>query len=87
MLPGNDGYYTVVRGDSLSLIARNHGMTTDDLMRLNGISNANMIWVGQKLRVSARVPAVPLAVEQAGGRAPAGQRRRRTSTSCGRATR
>ena len=69
-LPGNDGYYTVGRGDSLSLIARNHGMTTDDLMRLNGISNANMIWVGQKLRVSARVAAVPLAVEQAGGRAP-----------------
>ncbi len=69
-LPGNDGYYTVARGDSLSLVARNHGMTTDDLMRLNGISNANMIWVGQKLRVSARVAAVPLAVAQAGGRAP-----------------
>jgi LysM repeat protein len=70
MLPGNDGYYTVGRGDSLSLIARNHGMTTDDLMRLNGISNANVVWVGQKLRVSARVPAVTLAVEQSGGRAP-----------------
>lgn len=69
-LPGNDGYYTVARGDSLSLVARNNGMTTDDLMRLNGISNANMIWVGQKLRVSARVPAVPMAAEQAGGRAP-----------------
>jgi LysM repeat protein len=70
MLPGNDGYYTVARGDSLSLIARNHGMTGDDLMRMNGISNPNVIWVGQKLRVSARVPAVPLAVEQSGGRAP-----------------
>lgn len=70
MLPGHDGYYTVGRGDSLSLIARNHGMTSEDLMRLNGISNPNVIWVGQKLRVSARVPAVPLAVEQSGGRAP-----------------
>jgi LysM repeat protein len=70
ILPGNDGYYTVGRGDSLSLIARNHGMTSDDLMRLNGISNPNIIWVGQKLRVSARVPAVALAVEQSGGRAP-----------------
>jgi lipoprotein-anchoring transpeptidase ErfK/SrfK len=62
----------VARGDSLSIIARNHGMTTDDLMRLNGISNANIVWVGQKLRVSARVAAVPLAVEQSGGRAPQG---------------
>jgi LysM repeat protein len=69
-LPGGDGYYVVARGDSLSLIARNHGMTTDDLMRLNGISNANVIWVGQKLRVSARVAAVPLAAQQGGGRAP-----------------
>lgn len=62
-LPGDDGYYTVVRGDTLSLIARNHGMTTDDLMRLNGIANANMVWVGQKLRVSARAAAIaqPLA--------------------------
>jgi lipoprotein-anchoring transpeptidase ErfK/SrfK len=45
-------------------------MTTDDLMRLNGISNANVIWVGQKLRVSARVAAVPLAAQQGGDRAP-----------------
>ena len=58
VLPGNDGYYTVVRGETLSLIARNHGMTTADLMRLNGISDANYIWIGQKLRVSARVPVV-----------------------------
>jgi LysM repeat protein len=69
-LPGGDGYYTVVRGDTLSLVARNHGMTTEDLMRLNGISNSNVIWVGQKLRVSARVAAIPLAAAQAGSRAP-----------------
>jgi LysM repeat protein len=69
-LPGGDGYYTVARGDTLSLVARNHGMTTEDLMRLNGISNGNVIWVGQKLRVSARVAAVPLAAAQAGARAP-----------------
>ena len=54
----DDGYYTVARGETLSLVARNHGMTTADLMRLNGISDANQIWVGQQLRVSARVPAV-----------------------------
>ena len=69
VLPGEDGYYTVQRGDTLSLIARNHGMTTDDLMRLNGIANANMVWVGQKLRISARAPAIAQPVAAAGERA------------------
>jgi len=57
-LPGGDGYYTVQRGDSLSTIASRHGMTQADLMRLNGLSNANLVWTGQQLRVSARVAAV-----------------------------
>lgn len=64
VLPGHDGYYTVVRGETLSSIARAHGMATADLMRLNGISDANQIWVGQQLRVSARVPAVTQPVPQ-----------------------
>jgi len=57
-LPSGDGYYTVRRGDTLSQIAANNGMTMADLMRLNGISNSNFVWVGQKLRVSARVDVV-----------------------------
>lgn len=60
-LPGESGYVTVARGDSLSQIAKDHGMSMDDLMRLNGLSNPNFIWVGQQLRVSARV--VPIASE------------------------
>ena len=68
-LPGDDGYYTVARGDTLSLIARNYGMTTDNLMRLNGIANANMVWVGQKLRVSARAPAIAQPWPEAPARA------------------
>jgi len=68
VLPGDDGYYTVARGDTLSLIARNYGMTTDDLMRLNGIANANMVWVGQKLRVSARAAALAQPAAAAGCR-------------------
>lgn len=62
---GSGGYYTVAAGDSLSLIARNNGLTTDALMQLNGLSNANFVWVGQKLRVSARVPAVAQAISTA----------------------
>lgn len=61
-LPAGDGYYTVRNGDSLSSIAIQYGMSMADLMRLNGISNANFVWVGQNLRVSARVEAV--AAEQ-----------------------
>jgi len=48
----------VSRGDTLSQIAATNGMTADDLLRINGLSNANFVWVGQRLRVSARVAAV-----------------------------
>ena len=61
VLPGDNGYYTVIRGETLSSVARTHGMSMADLMRLNGISDANQIWVGQQLRVSARVAAVTQA--------------------------
>ena len=54
-LPSGDGYYTVQRGDMLSSIAKVHGMSLTDVMRLNGLTDPNFIWVGQKLRVSARV--------------------------------
>lgn len=65
VLPGEAGYHVVARGQTLSEIAKRYGMTTSDLMRLNGISNANMIWVGQKLRVTARVEAVASAATYA----------------------
>lgn len=61
-MPGDGGYHVVARGQTLSEIAKVYAMTTGDLMRLNSISDANMIWVGQKLRVTARVdPVAPAA--------------------------
>jgi len=54
-LPGDDGYYLVRRGDSLSQVAKDYGMTLGDLMRLNGIEDASLIYIGQQLRVTARV--------------------------------
>jgi LysM repeat protein len=48
---GGDGYVTVGRGDSLSLIAALHGMTTQELMILNGLNNPDHVWIGQQLRV------------------------------------
>ncbi len=62
-LPAEDGYHIVQRGESLSVIAKQYGIKPADLMRLNGISNPNFIWSGQKLRVTARVAPVSLARE------------------------
>ncbi|MEZ4870340.1 MAG: LysM peptidoglycan-binding domain-containing protein [Caldilineaceae bacterium] len=62
-LPSGDGYHVVGRGDTLSQIAKNNGLSLDDLMRLNGLTNSNFLWVGQKLRVTARVARVPVKQE------------------------
>lgn len=47
--PGKE--YEVRSGDTLSGIAVRHGTTTSALMRLNNISDPNMIYEGQKLRI------------------------------------
>lgn len=44
-------YYTVKSGDTLSGIASKYGTTYQKLASLNGISNPNKIYVGQKIRV------------------------------------
>lgn len=44
-------YHKVVRGDTLSKIAQKYGTTVSAICKLNGIKNANMIIIGQKLRV------------------------------------
>jgi len=43
--------YTIRRGDSLSSIAAQHGISTKKLATMNGIRNANKIRIGQKLKV------------------------------------
>lgn len=44
-------YYWVQRGDTLSEIAKWHGVTVHELMYANGIKNPNHIYVGQKLYI------------------------------------
>ena len=44
--------YTVRAGDTLSSIASRYGTTTYALARANGITNVNLIYVGQTLKVS-----------------------------------
>lgn len=42
-------YYTVQPGDTLSKIARIHGVSASALMAANGIANPDVIYVGQRL--------------------------------------
>lgn len=43
--------YTVKSGDTLTKIAKQHKTTTATLKKLNGITNANLIKVGQKIKL------------------------------------
>jgi murein DD-endopeptidase MepM/ murein hydrolase activator NlpD len=45
------GTYTVVKGDNLTRIAAKYGTTVTKLVELNGIKNANLIQVGQVLKL------------------------------------
>ena len=53
---GKPGYYTVKPGDMLIRIALENGQNWRDLQRWNGLENANLIEVGQVLRVQPPVP-------------------------------
>lgn len=44
-------YYTVQSGDTLSGIASRYGTTWQKLQAMNGISNPNLIYAGQRIRV------------------------------------
>lgn len=48
---GCSSYYLVRPGDKLSIIAAQLGMNTNALANANGLSNANYIYVGQRLCV------------------------------------
>ena len=48
---GGSDYYIVRPGDTLSGIAKRNGVSTSYLAQINGISNPNYIYVGQKLKV------------------------------------
>lgn len=45
-------YYTIKSGDTLSGIAAKYGTTVSQLQSLNGITNPNMIYAGDKIRVN-----------------------------------
>ena len=43
--------YTVKSGDTVTKIAKQYGTSVQEIARLNGLENPNIIYVGQKLRV------------------------------------
>lgn len=47
-----NNYYTIQSGDTLSGIARRYGVTVQYLVNLNGISNPNLIYPGQLIKIS-----------------------------------
>jgi nucleoid-associated protein YgaU len=58
---GADGSYTVRPGDELRDIAREVGMHPRDIARINNLSNPNLIFPGQVLRLGGQGPAGALA--------------------------
>jgi len=71
---GKPGYYTVKPGDTLIRIGLDNGQNWRDIARWNGIENANLIEVGQTLRVvppgtdAAVASSRPVAVAKADAR-------------------
>ncbi|MCB7160391.1 peptidoglycan-binding protein [Bacillus subtilis] len=51
-LKASGGTYTVKKGDILSVIAKEHGVSVATLQSLNGIKNPNLIKVGQVLKLT-----------------------------------
>ena len=48
----NSKYYQVKKGDNLSKIAKENNTTVENLVKINNIKNPNLIYVGQKIRIS-----------------------------------
>ena len=56
---GGETTYTVQRGDTLYSIARRYGTTVEAIASANGITNPNLIRVGQKLTIPTSGSPVP----------------------------
>ncbi|MGH2445740.1 MAG: lytic transglycosylase [Candidatus Limnocylindria bacterium] len=48
-------------GDTLTAISKRHGVSIDEIVELNGLLDANRIYIGQRLRLTAPTPATGAA--------------------------
>lgn len=70
----DQGVYTVKRGDSVSLIAGNFGISPQHLMGLNDLRDPHRIYVGQQLRISESAePVQPPTPEVVASATPAAE--------------
>ena len=63
---GKSGYYTVKAGDTLIRIGLENGQAWRDIARWNNLDNANLIEVGQVLRVIPPSASAPAAAAETG---------------------
>ncbi len=60
--PSGGSVYIVQSGDTLSSIAQRFGVTVNAIVQANGISNPNLIYIGQQLTISGGTTPLPTAV-------------------------
>lgn len=60
--------HVVQPGENLAAIAYRYGVTVDDLVKVNGLRSADMIYVGQHLIIPAAAPAATATPTRAAGR-------------------
>lgn len=68
---GKPGYYTVKPGDTLIRIGLEHGQSWKDIARWSNLENANLIEVGQVVRVVPPTSSTASSSSGSGGRAVA----------------
>ena len=78
--------HTVVRGDTLSGIAKRYGTTVNYLAKLNNIKNVNLIYVGQVLKISETVTVTPSSPNPTPAPSPSRPTPKHTSPAATRAT-
>src|SRR5687768_17019074 len=57
LAPGDPTFHTVQAGETLTGIALRYGVSVDEIVQANGLSNANYLYVGQQLAIPNDVPS------------------------------
>lgn len=79
-----EAVYTVQKGDTLSGIAFDYGVTVDDIAKYNGITNPNLIHPGQTLKIPVALkPLSEIAKEVIRGEWGNGITRKKRLTAAG----
>jgi LysM repeat protein len=64
---GQSFVYTVVAGDTLAVIASRFNTTPEGIVQLNGLKDANVLALGQQLKIPGKAPATGTGSTSTGG--------------------